>query len=201
MIRWIVLALAGAAVLPAQSSATKVIEVSVWRELALRPEEAFFSVAVGVKLNVSLDEVMQGISSLGITSQDFASVSTNSFWGDEDELSYEFNYQVAFDKLKETLAAFESKRRALGAERGMQLYYRLVGVSPSKASVEAARQRALPELIADARKQAETMASAAGVRVGAVAGLSPSSSIYLGLPRAGVSSGAGLGLNVKFAIE
>lgn len=199
-----VLLCAAAAVVSAQTAVTKVIEVSVSRSVPLKAEEAGFTLTVFTKTTAGFDEVLAAVASLGITAQDFLNVDTGYSYLDDDEgLNYSFSLTTPFDKMKDTMTLLDAKRRSLTAERGMNLTYSLDGVSATKTSTDQARDRLFPELMADARRQAELMATAAGVRVGAVAGLSQeSSATYLVLGRPGYGGAmASASLTVRFAIE
>ena len=142
------------------------------------------------------------VASLGITVQDFLNVETGySYFDDDEGLTNSFSLTAPFDKMKETMALLDASRRSLTAEKGMDLRYSLYGVSATKTSTEQARDRLFPELMADARRQAELMAAAAGMRVGGVVGLSQGSigGVYAG-PGRGVTS-TSVDLLVKFSLE
>ena len=72
--------------------------------------------------------------------------------------------------MKETIDKLEKLRRSTDA--GVDLSYVTSTIGPTEAAVAAAREKALPELIADARTRAQSIATAAQLKLGGIQAVS-----------------------------
>ena len=95
---------------------------------------------------------------------------------------YGISFTVAPDALKEFVKRLDTMK-AEPPEPITSLQFSAV-LSASPAAVEAAHQGVLPSLLTEARSKAQALAQAAGMKLGAIQGLSESS--YAGQ---GISSG------------
>jgi uncharacterized protein YggE len=100
--------------------------------------------------------------------------------------------------MKETVDRLEKLRKTL--DSGMDLSYNTVAVGPSLAAAREARDKALPELMADAQKRAQVLASAAQLKLGAIQGVSEPYS-YADGPGGAVAPNVTLTVTVRFAAQ
>jgi len=68
--------------------------------------------------------------------------------------------------VKDTVDKLETLRKT--APTGIDLSYSTSGIGPSQASVDDAHEKALPDLMGDARKRAQAVASAAQLKLGSI---------------------------------
>jgi len=184
------------------------ITVTAYRAVTLPPVEAVFNVTVTADQATTLDEVLAKLKELGISAQNLVNVNTVPYGPTPVSLrvTYGFNVTVPLDKLKEMSEAIARLRRT---ELELDIQGFNVGMSAGSAAFEEARKRVLPELLRDARARAEEYASAAQLKVGAIASVSESPSTYAYLvptypyvPSGGpVSLTAGFSLTVRFKTE
>ncbi len=71
--------------------------------------------------------------------------------------------------MKETIDKLEKLRK--GTDTGIDLAYSTSGFGPTQAAIDEAHEKALPELMASARKQAQSLATAAQLKLGAIQGV------------------------------
>lgn len=148
------------------------------RTVTLVADQATLRVAVSAAMDLPQVQALESLAGLGITANDLVSVSTSNparrviLPGPgpvpvlPSMLQYEFETTLPGERLKDTLDRLEALRRNL--PRGIrEVSYSMVA-GASERALEQLRQRLLPELLEEARKRAETLARAAGVRLGAI---------------------------------
>jgi uncharacterized protein YggE len=153
------------------------VTITVSRPMNITPDQAEFSAVVAVNLDVTQQQVTQALLDLGISNLAVAGVSVGSnnycYSTSAPDASY-FSFQVTFTAAPAALKDISKKLDALRAALpegfiGIQF---AAGLTTSQAAFDAAHQTALPLLLADARAKAQALASASGVRLGALAGVS-----------------------------
>jgi hypothetical protein len=130
--------------------------------------------------DTGLDAVLAKLQGVGLSATDLAYVYTSTV----TNLQWSFTKATPFAAIQSTLANLTRLQSSLGDE---VLNFSITGAQRSDASQPACP---LPALVSDARKQAESLAAAAGLRVGAIVsvshqGASESVAVYdslVGLP-------------------
>ena len=173
--------IAGATMAQPSPDANSIV-VTAFKTVVLAPTDATFSLFVSVDVAVTLDQVVSAVD-LSLTAQDIIGIYWNPFGPDPSvparpRISYVFQQSVSFSRLKETLERLETTRNRLAP--GMELVYNTLILGPSRTVVEAARDKALPELIAEAKKRAQALADAAQLKLGAIQAVNETNSYPIG---------------------
>jgi hypothetical protein len=140
-------------------------------------DQASVRVCVAAEDGVGLDEVLGAVQSLGISERNLVTAGADPGWycpyPEPPKLYtlWQFTYSVPLTKIQQALAALVRAKAA--PPPGLYMGY---GV---EAGWSAAAECALPTLLSQARRHAETVAAAAGLRVGAVVALSDGSTVDL----------------------
>lgn len=159
---------------------TDAITVTATKTVDLPPEEVTFNLALLTDQDASLEQVLQAVKDSGIATKDLTGIGTQQFGPNANQirLVYQFALTVPFSKLKDTLDKFAAVRRSLVASgSSMELQNYFMTIAATGASREQARQKSIPDLIEDARKNGEFLANAAGVSLGPILGITDSSAI------------------------
>ena len=178
--RTITLILMAAAVVSAADLDNNTLTVTATRTLNIQPDQALVSVNLVVARDAGLDDVLAKLNGTGITAANLTSVSqvlgsTAAAGGPYSE--WMFSVQVPFSNLKSTLAALIQAQASLGQISGSNaLSYYISGTQVS-ADAQAAQPCPFTALVSDARRQADTMAAAAGMRTGAITTVSDGTSV------------------------
>ena len=192
---------------PAQvSSSDRTVTVTASRNAAAVPDQGMFSVDVVSPITATRDDVLAALDGSGITVANFSSVYTNNVYDNSGRsshsvLNWSFTLTVPFANTKATLDQLAAAQVALGKKgNGMTLSFGLRGTQTSPQAL-AGQNCPATDLISDARAQAQKIATAAGLSVGAVVGLSGTSVVTP--PSGSFSSGTyqpSCTLTVKFAL-
>lgn len=181
------------------------ISVSVSRYVTLRPSVATMSLGVLTDISLTTDQVVAKLKDLGVTAdnvQDISLIQVGPPIGGVPpvRLSYTFQFSTAIDKLKETTDIIARIRRN---EPDIEIQGFATFLGARREDYEEARQRVLPELVDDAKREAERIATVLGRRAGAVLAFGG----VQGGPPIGLLPGQGAALNafynatVRFALE
>ncbi len=166
------------------------VTVTASRSTSLQPDQVVFAVFVGSGLNASLDDVLAAVKGLSITMANFSGVVTGGAFGTGipvvgipgltpaplPPLQWVFALPVPFSKMKDTVSALTSLQQSLAqANNGLTLSFQVQGTTVS-AALQQSQTCSIPDLIADARAQAQKLADAAGLNLGSILALSGSTS-------------------------
>lgn len=157
-------------VLSAQFNPTT-ITVTATQPVMPQFDQVVFSVVVGSGFDKSLNTVTT-VSSVGLTSTNLVAVTSIPPRPDVSQPALQWIFQLAvpFTKQKSTNAALTSLQNTIGDnDSGLSLTYT---VASAQVSGQQAPSCDFPSLIASARSQAQTLASAGGLSLGSVAGIS-----------------------------
>lgn len=148
------------------------ITVSVSRSMELPVEDANFLISVQAESGVSLEKVVGALNGLNITAKDLVGINSQQLGPSSNppRYLYLFSFTASFAKLKDTQEALAAAKTSLLAAN-MDLQNVSIQFAPSESARETARQRLMPELLADARKRAEQIANAAGASLGRILGI------------------------------
>jgi uncharacterized protein YggE len=170
----LILLLASAALAQANNG----VVTSVSRTVAVTPDEGDFTVVVTTALNTTQQQIIgvfqeAGVQNLNVVGQ-AAGTNTSTYPPSNDsQLYYQITFTVAPPALPEYARKLDALRAKLpGTITGLQYAATL---NASQAAVETAHQAVLPQLMADARAKAQLLATAAGLKLGAIQGVSESS--------------------------
>jgi hypothetical protein len=173
---------------------TSSVTVVASRTLDLPIEQVSYNVQVKSAIDATLSQVLQEVQSLGITANDLSAVSTTAsalqipipgivLSPDTPQLIWSFSLISRFSQFQQTLAQLRAASIARPDKKSnFTISFSIVNASAAQASMDEAANRALPDLIADARVRAKRLADAAGLTVGVVLDLSDGrSSLSAGL--------------------
>jgi uncharacterized protein YggE len=155
------------------------VATSVTRTVTLTADAADFSVIAGAGLDTTQQQIAQvfldaGVSGLSLSgtslgqSYDYSTNPPNV----QTQVLYQFTFSVPAAGLKDMAKIMETLRAKPPALLKSLQYS--AALNASQSTVDAMRQTTLPLLIADAQKKAQTLAAAAGLKLGAVKGASDS---------------------------
>jgi hypothetical protein len=161
---------------------TNTVTITASRSITVQPDQAVVSVGVSSALDASFDDVVAALQGTGITAAQFAGFSTTqSGTALQFRLMWNFTVPVQLADLKRELAALAALQQSLGAQRSpFGLGFAVAGTQASPQLL-ASQQCSEADLVADARTQTQTAASAAGFTVGQILSLSKAASTAGGI--------------------
>ena len=156
------------------------IATSVTRSVVLTADQADFSLIAAVPLATTQQQVVQVLQEAGFPNL----TSTGTFLtqnydyarnppSTETLLVYQFTLTVPAGELGSTVKSAETLRAKIPAPLASFQYAASLNASPT--TVDAMRQTLLPQLFAEAQKKAQGLATAAGLKLGAIKGVTESS--------------------------
>jgi hypothetical protein len=164
------------------------VTVTASRSTNLQPDQVLFAVEVGSGLNTSLDDVLAALKGSGITIGNFSGVGSSGGIfsvlppGPQlpPMLQWAFGLAVPFSKMKDTVTALTSLQQSIAqANNGLMLSFQVQGSSVS-AALQQSQTCSIPDLLADARTQAQKLADAAGLTLGSILAMSGSTATLAG---------------------
>jgi hypothetical protein len=197
------------------------IVASVTRTVNITPDQADFTVVAGATLDTTQQQVTQIFTDAGFPSPAVVGVAVgqNSYTYPPPSDSQIF-YQITFTAAPSAIATLSGKLDAMRTNlpQGVTVIQFGATLDASPAAVSAARGAVLPQLLAEAKSKAQSLAAVASLTLGAVQGVSESSYAAYGLSSSSLvasvagssasgSSGNSSGtvytfyLNVKFAAQ
>jgi uncharacterized protein YggE len=177
------------------------VTVTAARNANLQSDQAVFAVAVDTPLDVSLNDVVAALQGAGITLSNFAGVrSSGSFIGipvtppqPPPQVEWTFGLPVAISRLSETATQLNTVQQGVVKNnKGWTMSFSVQGTQVS-LPLQQSQTCSVADLIADARTQAQKLATAAGMNVGNVLAMMSSTSTTL--PGGGVYIGQGINLS------
>ena len=174
------------------------VVTSVTRTVTLTADAADFSVVAGAGLATTQQQIAQifldaGISGLSLSG---TALSPNYDYSRnppaiQTQVIYQFTFSVPAAGLKDTAKIMEALR-SKPPDLLKSLQYS-AALNASQSTVDAMRQTLLPQLFADAQKKAQTLAAAAGLKLGGVKGVAESfyATGYTGISWIGTSTFGG----------
>ena len=146
------------------------IVVTAARTVVLVPTDVTFMINVSADVAIPIDQVLAAVD-FGLTTNDLTNIGSypiGPVYGppDPSRITYTFRLAVAVAQMKDTLAKLDNLRKT--SPTGIDLSYSTAGFGPSQTAVLAARDKALPDLMTDARNRAQSIANAAGLKLGAI---------------------------------
>ena len=155
------------------------VATSVTRTVTLTADEADFSIVAGASLDTTQQQIAQIFLDAGIAnlSNSGTALSPNYDYSTNPPniqtlVLYQFTFSVPAAGLKDAAKIMEALRaKPPDLLKGLQYS---AALNASQSTVDAMRQTLLPQLFADAQKKAQTLAAAAGLKLGGVKSVSES---------------------------
>jgi len=155
------------------------LSTSVTRTVTLTADQADFSIAAGAGLDTNQQQIAQIFANAGISGLSNAGTALSQNYdystnppGTQTLVLYQFTFSVPAAGLKDAAKIMETLRTK-PPDLLKSLQYS-AALNASQATVDAMRQTLLPQLFADAQKKAQTLAAAAGLKLGGIKGVSES---------------------------
>ena len=161
------------------------ITVTASRSAALQADEVVFSVSVSSSIDTSLADVVTALAVSGITQANFTGVGSGlaliginggPWTPATPTITWNFRLPVPFAKMKDTVAMLTALQKSIGQNKsGLALSFSVQGTQVS-AQLQQMRTCSSADLLADARAEAQKLASAAGLFLGGVLSMSSATS-------------------------
>lgn len=166
------------------------VTVTAARNVNLQPDLVVFGVVVESGLNTSLDDVLGAMQGSPITMANFTGVSSLSYLlavlppnvqpQPVPTLQWTFVLPAPLSKIKDTTAMLLALQQSLAKKNnGLKLSFSTQGTQIS-SQLQQSQGCSIPDLIADARAQAQKLADAGGLSVGTILAMSSETSTPVG---------------------
>jgi len=175
------------------------VTVTATRTINLQPDQVLFYVSVLTLQDAGLDDVLAKLKGTGITGEHLNGVSPAyvsaipSGAVNPATALWTFILPVSFANMKQTMLALAQAQSGLGSLQGAQVLTYSAFETRYSQEAQAAQPCPLSALVSDARKQADVMAAAAGMKTGAIVSVSDGSSLDgtgpIGAPAASMRAG------------
>jgi uncharacterized protein YggE len=163
------------------------------RTLALTTDEAAFSISVAATLDSTQQQVKQALQNAGLPNPTVVAtglgLDASRYPSGAAQMLYSATVAIPAGSAIDTAKNLEALRSKLPAP--LQSLQYSVAFNPSQATVDAMRQVVMPQLVDDSRKLAQSLAAAAGVKLGAIRSISDSARLIggFGVPVAAERNG------------
>ncbi len=156
------------------------ITTSASKTVTLSPDSAIFIVDVSSAAGTTVDQAAAWLRDTGITATNLVgAASTQEFQFSPPgaapamRMVHEFQITVPYAKIKDMTDKLRAATRVIAAAEGSLAYG--LALTASDEAVQLARQRVLPDLIAELKRRADTLAGASGLLVGTIQSISETS--------------------------
>lgn len=144
------------------------------RTVTLAAEEATFTITVAAGVDSTQQQVKQALQNAGLPNPTVVATGlgqvASQWFATPVQMLYSATATIASGSAMDTAKNLESLRTS--PLDPIQTVQYSVSFTPSQAKIEAMRQTLLPQLVDDSRKLAQSLASAAGVKLGAIHSIS-----------------------------
>ena len=160
------------------------ITVSASNNVTLQPDQALFSVTVTSPLTTGLDDVLTALAGSGITAANFSGVATQDLYLSSSQmprlvLEWLFSVTAPLTNTQATVASLTTLQQNIAkANNGLALSFSIAGTQVSQQLAQS-QTCSLSSLITSATTQAQALAAAAGLQLGAILALSSCTSSAL----------------------
>ena len=182
------------------------VTVTASRSANLQPDQVVFQVVVDTPLDATRDDAVAALEGSGITLANFTGVSTVQTYVSQQtqmRIQWAFSLPVAFSNMKSTIGVLSAVQKSNAQKNnGTAISFGVSGTLVSQ-QVQQSQTCALADLLADARAQAQKLASAAGVTLGGVLAMSSATTATTDTTNQSFTSTAYLPvctMTVKFAL-
>ena len=174
------------------------VTVTATRNLSVQPDQAIIELSVISPLDATLDSVVAVLQGFSVSAADFNAVGIYppAYYLPQpgqtvtQMMQWGFGIAVPVTKLKDTLAALTALEQTIAKKNnGFTLSFSVQGLTLSP-QLQQSQVCKTPDLIADARAQAQKFADASGMAVGSILAISGATSTTVGsAPPVASSSG------------
>jgi uncharacterized protein YggE len=159
---------------------TNTITITASRNISVSPDQLQYNVTVVTDATAALSDAVALLGGTGITASSLSYVSANA-----GSANWSFSLVVPVSKMKDTGAALAKAQQQAGVRNGLPVVtYAVSSAQTSDAAQSQACQ--LNALLSDARREADRVASAAGVKVGGIVGLGEGAGVPTAVARSAV---------------
>jgi hypothetical protein len=156
------------------------ISAPVSRTVTLAADEASISIIVAATLDSTQQQVKQSLQTAGLPNPTVVGIGlgqdSSTYPPSGVQMLFSATTTVPAGLAAATAKSLEALRTHLPAQlQGLQYS---MALNPSQSSIDAMRQILLPQMLDDSRKQAQSLAAAAGVRLGAILAISDVGGVY-----------------------
>lgn len=162
------------------------ITVSASNNVTLQPDQAVFSVSVTSGLATGFDDVLAALQGSGITAANLSGVTTQNDFAvlsgspggqiPPPMLTWSFTLTAPLTNTKATVASLTTLQQNITkANNGLTLSFSIVGTQVSQQLAQS-QTCSIPSLLTSATTQAQALAAAGGVTLGAILAMSSSTS-------------------------
>jgi uncharacterized protein YggE len=171
------------------------VATSVTRTVTLTADQADFTIVAGASLGTTQQQIAQIFLDAGVSNLANAGTALSQNYDYSTNpptiqtlVLYQFTFSVPAAGLKDAAKIMETLRTK--PPDPLKSFQYSASLNASQATVDAMRQTLLPQLFAEAQKKAQTLAAAAGLKLGGVRGVSESfyATGYSGVSWIGTSS-------------
>ena len=150
------------------------------RTVTLTADEAAFTIAVAATLDSTQQQVKQALQNAGLPNPTVVATGlgqdASTYPPGAAQILYSATVAIPAGSAMDTAKRLETLRTHLPAP--LQSLQYAVAFNPSQTTVDAARQVVMPQLLDDSRKLAQSLAAAAGVKLGAIRSIGDSAGVY-----------------------
>jgi hypothetical protein len=153
--------------------------VTASRNSTVQPDQVVFAINVASALTNTMSDILAAVQGAGITATNFTNVTTVQQYISSTQqyvnlLQWTFSLTVPFTNMKSTVATLNGLQlSAAQNNNGLSVSFSVQGTQVS-AQVQQAQTCPAAGLIADARTQAQNIASASSMTVGSILAMSAS---------------------------
>jgi hypothetical protein len=149
------------------------VTVTATRTANLAPDQIIFAVNVDSPVTATREDVISAIDGAGITAANFSAVRTTQIYdqtGRQASMALEWTFllPVPLSAIKSTIGLLTAVQANLaGKNSGIAMAFSVQGTQVSQQAQQL-QTCSLPDLLGDARSQAQKLAGAAGATVGSI---------------------------------
>ncbi len=162
------------------------ISAPVSRTVPLVTDEASVGIAVAATLDSTQQQVKQALQNAGLPNPTVVAIGlgqdNSTYPSGTAQVLYSASVTIPAGSAMEAAKNLETLRTHLPSPLRSLQYS--MAFNPSQTTIDAMRQTVLPQLLDDSRKLAQSLAAAAGVRLGAIRAISDVGGSYIGIPTA-----------------
>ena len=156
------------------------LATSVTRTVTLTADQADFSIVAGAGLDTTQQQIAQIFATAGLSGLSPAGTGLSQNYDystnpptTQTQVLYQFTFSVPASGLKDSAKIMETLR--ISPPDLLKSFQYSAALNASQATVDAMRQTLLPQLFAEAQKRAQSLAAAAGLKLGSIRGVNESS--------------------------
>jgi len=149
------------------------VTVTATRTVTLQPDQALLGVTLTAPQTSGLDDVLSALQGTGLAAGDLVSATTLPIFtvvatpAPRPQTQWQFSKAIAFSDLKNALTALATAQQNVQKREGFDMSY-YTSSQVSQAARQSPAVCPVPTLLADAQTQAQSLASAAGARIGGI---------------------------------